>query len=91
MRDHPHPRPSGLAVAAHPDCRGFFLKLLARLLPPARSGGFGAGYALWQEANQARLVARHARQPQGAAAAVIHAESQGTAAPAIGVANNPSA
>jgi hypothetical protein len=54
----PHPRPSGLAVAAHPDRRGFLLVLLARLLPPARSGGFGAGYALRcrQEANRARLA-----------------------------------
>ena len=42
----PHPRPSGLAVAAHSGRRGFLLDLLARLLPPARSGGFGAGYAL---------------------------------------------
>ena len=57
MRD-PRPRPSGLTVAAHPDRRGFLLDLLARLLPPARSGGFGAGYALRrrQEANRARLA-----------------------------------
>jgi hypothetical protein len=57
MRD-PHPRPGGLAVAAHPDRRGFLLDLLARLLPPACSGGFGAGYALrcQQESNRARLA-----------------------------------
>lgn len=57
MRE-PHPRPSGLAVATHPDRRGFLLDLLARLLPPARIGGFGAGYALRrrQEANRARLA-----------------------------------
>jgi hypothetical protein len=54
----PHPRPSGLAVAAHPDRRGSLLAVLARLLPPARSGGFGAGYALRrrQETNRARLA-----------------------------------
>ncbi len=57
MRD-PLPRPSGPAVAAHPDRRGLLLAVLARLLPPARSGGFGAGYALRrrQEANRARLA-----------------------------------
>jgi hypothetical protein len=57
MRD-PLPRPSGLAVAAQPDRRGFLLELLARLLPPTCSGGFGAGYALRrrQEANRARLA-----------------------------------
>jgi hypothetical protein len=57
MRD-PHPRPSGLPVAAHPGRRGFLLAVLARLLPPSRSGGFGAGYALRrrQEANRARLA-----------------------------------
>jgi hypothetical protein len=55
MRDS-HPRPNGLAVAAHADRRGFLLDVLARLLPPSRGGGFGAGYALGrrQEANRAR-------------------------------------
>jgi hypothetical protein len=56
MRE-PRLRPRCLAVAAHPDRRGFLLELLARLLPPTRSDGFGAGYALRrrQEANRARL------------------------------------
>jgi hypothetical protein len=36
------------------------------LLPPAHSGGFGAGYALRrrQEANRARLACRRAEQPE---------------------------
>ena len=57
MRD-PLPRPGGPAVAVHAGRRGFLLELLARLLPPSRSGGFAAGYALRrrQEANRARLA-----------------------------------
>jgi hypothetical protein len=78
-----HPRPSGLAVAAHPDRRGFLLDLLAQLLPRARSG-FGAGYALRcrQESNRARLACPARRAAgRGAAPAVIRAESRRSAAP----------
>jgi len=83
MRD-PLPRPRGLAVAVHAGRRGFLLELLARLLPPYRSGGFAAGYALRrrQEANRARLACPACRAAgRAAAAAVIRAESRRSATP----------
>jgi hypothetical protein len=71
-------RPSGPAIAAHPDRRGFLPELLARLMPPTRSGRFGAlvpgtPYGAGRRPTGRGWHARCAGSQEGAAAA-IHAD-----------------